>query len=126
MGQPERHALYLLKRTPELPGHHNRAVAATGATDGNSEVAFALGDVLRQREAQKTRQTLDEILGGRVLPHVAHHRRVKPGERTQAVDEVRVRQAPDIEEQVRIDRDPPLVAETQEVDHHPGSGPAVA
>ncbi len=58
--------------------------------------------------------------------HVADHRLVAAREVPQAVDEIRVRQAPHVEHEVRIERHAVLVAKTHQVDHHFRPGSSVA
>src|SRR5713226_4228765 len=53
----------LLEEAGDLVGHHDRAVLAAGAADGDGEVVAALLDVARQQELQQVPDAGEEPLG---------------------------------------------------------------
>src|SRR3990172_9233436 len=90
-------------------GH--RPVPPSGASDGDGQVGFPLALVERQQESEQVLQPVQQLAAFPVLEHEVPHRRVLPVEEAQLVHEVGVGEEADVEDQVRVVRDPVLVAE---------------
>ena len=89
------------------------AVVPAGAADGDGETYFALLNIQGQQKVQHILNLLHE--GARLLiaEYIFRHRPVKPAQRPQLVNIEGVRQAPCVENQIRVERDTVLVAERE-------------
>src|SRR5688500_9371692 len=95
-----RYSLDVAERSFQLLGEHDRTVPSAGAAYGDGEVALPFLDVLRECEREKGGQPLDELARRRMPAHETDDGTVASRQRTQRVDEVRVRQAAHVEHQI--------------------------
>src|SRR5215212_1575304 len=102
----------------QLPGDpvrdSDRAVSATGAADGDRQVLFALRDIGGEQELEQRHQAAVELAGLGARLDVLADRLVEPGQRTQLVDVMRVRQETDVESEIRVERRAVLEAEGED------------
>src|SRR6185436_13418599 len=97
-------------------GHHDRAVPPARAAHGDGEVALALPDVARDHVGEQAAQLAQEGEGVGLPLHVAHHRRVVPGQGLELGHEVRVGQEAHVEDQVGLRGHAELVGEGEHGD----------
>src|SRR3954469_476546 len=98
-------------------GNHHRAVASAGAADGDSEVRLSFGDVVRHDVLDVFLEAIHELARRLVPLHEIHDRAVPAGALAQRRHEMRIRQAADVERQVRVHRQTVLIAEAQQRQH---------
>src|SRR5512143_921751 len=102
----------------QLPGDPvrdgERAVPAARAADRDRQMLLALGDVGGQQEVEQRHQPAVELTRLRTGLDVLPDRLVEPGQRTQLVDVVRVRQEADVQGQVGVGGWPVLEAEGED------------
>ena len=75
----------------ERLGDHDGPVSSASASDRHGQVVLPLQHILRQREAQKRHEFVQELERLGVTPHVANHLRITTRQRTESVDEVGIR-----------------------------------
>src|SRR3990172_3514874 len=112
-----------LEERAELFDEDHRPVPPSGASDGDGQVGFPLALVERQQESEQVLQPVQQLAAFPVLEHEVPHRRVLPVEEAQLVHEVGVGEEADVEDQVRVVRDPVLVAEGDQ--RHRQAAPAL-
>ena len=91
-------------------------VSSSGAADTHSQIALSFADVARDKVLQEVPQAPQEFLRFRELAHVSNHLPVPPAECPEPRHEKGVRQEPDVKQEVGLERDAVLVAETDQVD----------
>src|SRR5690348_3095095 len=100
-------------------GQVHRAMPATGAADGNGQVALVFTLEARQPRVQET-SNVSQVLYYRLLPaQILADRRVLPRKRAQTRVPVRVGQAACVEHEVRIGRDAAFVGKRFEQQREP-------
>src|SRR5271167_4742472 len=77
-------------------------MAATGAAERDGEIAFALGNIVRDQVQQQAFDAAEEFAGLREGADVARDAGIFAAEFPQVRDEMRIGQEADIENQVRI------------------------
>src|SRR5438132_10975256 len=113
------HAVATLREpTAQLLDQHDRAVAAARTAERDGEIALPLALVERQREGEEVEHAGEELLALLAAQHPVGHRRVGPGPGAQLLDEKGVGQEAAVERQIRVGRQPVLVAERDEGDRH--------
>src|SRR5258706_609325 len=105
------------QRAFQALGNHPRTVSAARAADRHREIALALGDVERHDVSDVLAQPIHELHGGRIALHERHDGPIPPGAAPESRDEVGVRQAADVEDQIGVDGNAVLVAEADDGYH---------
>src|SRR5713101_7696926 len=82
--------------------NHDGAVLASGAAEGDGQVAFAFLDVVGQQIYEQLRDARDELLGLGKRPDVPCDLRISSGERAELGDEVGIGEKADVEEQIGV------------------------
>src|SRR4051812_8571193 len=95
----------------ERLGDRNRTVASPGAADSDRQVRLPLVDVLRNEELQEVEGVVQEFMRGARFVQVAYDFGVTSRMRAQRRDEMRIRQEPHVEQQIRVHRDTVLETE---------------
>src|SRR5438093_2611979 len=106
--QDRRREAALLEERAQLFDEGDRAVPAAGAADRHGQVRLALSLVARQQELEQLAQASQELLAFLPREDELPHPRIAPVERAEALDEVRVREESDGEDQVPFERAPVL------------------
>src|ERR1051326_9159980 len=102
----------------EALGDGDAAVLAAGAADADREVALHLAAVLRREIGHEVEEAGVEVVVFRLFLEVRDHLGVEAGLRPQLLDEVRVRQEADVEQQVEVVRRLVLEPERDHGDQH--------
>ena len=105
------------ERLPQPLRDHDGSMTSSGAADGDRQIALALGDVVRNHEAHVRIQAIHELPGRRIAFEKIGDRLVAAGAAAQRGNEVRVRQAADVEHQIGVHRNPVLEPETEKRDY---------
>src|SRR5207253_5533128 len=95
----------------QLLDEHERAVAAARAAERDGEIALPLALVERQGEGEEVEHAAEELLARLAAQHPVGDRRVGPGPGAQLLDEEGIGEEAAVERQVRVGREPVLVAE---------------
>ena len=85
-------------------GNEHRPVPASGTADRNRYVGFALFLVLRKKKIDKSIDMIEEFVSDLMRVHILDNGGIIACVRFQMRNKVRIRQEPDIENQIRIDR----------------------
>src|ERR1700723_2452871 len=78
-------------------GHHNRAVPATSAAEGNRQIIFSFGDVVRKQVGQKVFDFFQKYFCLFEGPDVTGYARIFSAEAAELGNEMWIRQKPYIE-----------------------------
>src|SRR5215210_7919322 len=105
---------------PEQLADGDRAVPSARAADRDRYVAPVLPAVPGEQEEDQVGETFHHFFIVRLAQEVLLHRFVLPRLLPQTRDEMRVREEPHVEEQVRSIRDAVLEAEAYQGDYHSG------
>jgi hypothetical protein len=111
-----------LDEAPELLGDRHRAVAPARAADRDREIRLALALIGRHQEFEEAFEPLQQLVTLGVLHDEVAHARITPVERSQLVDEVRVGEEADVEDEIGVDRDPVLEPERHQRHRQSRSG----
>src|SRR5690606_19149398 len=91
----------------------------SGTSQGNSEVTLTLALEARNAKGEQRLGKAYELLSIRLGHDIVVNGRIETREPTQPVDEKRVFQKPDVQNQIRVYRSPVLEPETEETAAHP-------
>src|SRR5579863_7143845 len=97
---------------PNLFGDHDAAMLASGAAEGDGQIAFALVDVMRKQVNEQIRNSGDKFLRLRERTNVFRNTRMTSRKRTKFRDKMRVGQKANVEDKIRILRDALTKSET--------------
>src|SRR5690349_15409739 len=85
-----------------LSGNHYRPVLPAGTAKRYRQVALTLANIVGQEIDQQSRDSLHELHRLGKGPDIFSHTRIPPGKVLKTGNIVRIRQKPDIEDQVAI------------------------
>src|SRR5580698_3444801 len=100
----------------DFAGYHYRTVMASGAAEGDGEIAFAFANVVRNEIDQQLRDAVDEFHGLRERADVAGHSGVTSGEVLEFRNVVGIGKEAHVENQVAIGWDAMAIAKAGDVD----------
>src|SRR5258705_3836706 len=109
---------------PKRVGNRDRSVPAPGAADAYRQVSLAFADVLRNQELEQVQRVIEEFVRRAGPIQIPYDVGVASGMRAKSRHEMGFRQKPDIEQQIRIDRDAVLEPEAQDRDDELRAGGA--
>src|SRR5262249_50042995 len=101
------------QRTAEPLRDRDRAVATTRTSGGDGEVALPFRHIVRDDVLEIVLELLNEFTRRRVPFHESGDSPVTARAAAKRRNEVRIRQASHVEDEIRVDRDAVLVAETE-------------
>src|SRR5215470_17817771 len=100
------HDLHAVSRLAEVVAHvlsdHHRSVLSPGATERDRQITLPFPDIVRQKVHQQLRDAIDELLRLGEGTDVLGYPRMPPGQRAELRHKMRIRQKPDVEDQVGI------------------------
>ena len=106
----------------DLFGDGDGAVLASGAAEGDGEVALPFLDVMRQQEQEHLGDAVEEFLRLGKVADVGGDLGMPAGELAELGDEVGIGQEAHVEDEVGFERDAVLVAEADRRDEQATSG----
>src|SRR5215470_11618324 len=100
-----------------LRRYHYRPVLPAGAAERDRQVALAFADIMRQQINQKVGDAVHKLDRLRERPDISSYRRIAACQMFKPRNVIRVREKPDIEDQIAVIRDPVAESEAGHINH---------